>query len=178
MKKILFSIFIVSSAMVFAGCFGGSSRVASLTFTGNDSNRIPLQYYSEIRMEILPNYKERTLNVRYTSVHPKKSEVSPEELTQNPAEEDVNATGSVGGEYFDRFEEVVEFVREYEVPEGLKEEVIPASSVTFSVKLENLNDKVYEISAGWEEGADKPEFEDMTTLYLDLAKLLTEEEQV
>lgn len=178
MKKILLSIFVVFSVLVLAGCFGSSSKVASLTFTGNDSTAIPPQYYSETKMEIFPSYKERTLNVRYTTVHPKKLEVSAEELVADPGEDDINATGSVGGEYFDRFEEVVEFVKEYEAPEDLKEETVSGELPTFGVKVESLRGKVYEISNYWEARENDPEFKEMTTLYLDLAKLLTEEEQV
>lgn len=178
MRKILLNIFVVFSVLVLAGCFGNSSRVASLTFTGNDSTAIPPQYYSETKMEILPNYKERILSVRYTTVHPRKLEVPAEELVADPGEDDINAIGSVGGEYFDRFEEVTEFVKEYEAPEDLKEGTISVGSATFGVKVESLRGKVYEISNYWEARENNPEFREMTTLYLDLAKLLTEEEQV
>lgn len=90
-----FLLFVVL-ALFLSGC--AHYRVASLTFSFDDG-AIPPQYYSEGKMEFLPDYESRSLNVNYNLRFPYRTEETPEA--------DFTTQAVIGGIYFDRFEEIV-----------------------------------------------------------------------
>jgi hypothetical protein len=83
--------------------FGSSLKVSSVTIS-YDSGPVSPEYYEEGTMSIVPDYELRTIAVNYVMDRPFK---------QNKTEEDsFNTEAVVGGEYFDRFEGIIEIIRD------------------------------------------------------------------
>lgn len=165
MKKLLFPILflILMIFLVFSvsGCFG-AIKMKSLSFYVNDGAILP-QYYSESKLELVPNYDDRTLAVAFSQVYPYR--------TAETAVEDFSTEGIIGGEYFDRYEQIVDFILKYEMPAKSKASLTEVQRV-FLVNLENLRGEKYSIETLWEESDS--DIETLRAFYLEVKTLLLE----
>lgn len=107
MKKIIYSLILVGIfSLVYTGCSVFSvkaSDVVSAEFYVDDGN-IPADYFSVATLKLVPSLADRTLSLDYTRSYPKASESV---KLQSP---DVKNNGVVGGEFFDRFDEMTALV--------------------------------------------------------------------
>lgn len=163
MKKFILISAVLSVLFVFSACFGGVEKVNSLSFHTNDGTIDP-QYYSEDDVVITPDYKNRTLHVDYSKFFPGR--------TSETKEEDLKTTGDVGGEYFDRFEHIVTFVKDYKIPEDFKVDDYLGAGV-FSVNLVTESDEILAIDSFW--NVELSDLKELQDFYLDLVNLLTQE---
>jgi hypothetical protein len=90
-------IFVLMVMVLFSGC-GGASNIQSLTFNFNDGPIAP-QYYSEGSLSIAPDHEMRSLGLNYDKSHPYR--------TEDTEGEDFSAEGIIGGEFYDRYEQVI-----------------------------------------------------------------------
>lgn len=168
MKKLI----LILTAFLLAGCsWLYPNKVESLEFYANDGS-LPPQYYSDITMKIVPDYANRTLTVDYSRIFPYR--------TDKTIEEDVKVAGAVlGGENFDEFSDIVDFLVGYEVEEVAAEnsDVPPVvGGGVFTATVNGRKGKVYNVDMSYI--SDDDVFEEIRTFYLDIAKLLTENEQI
>lgn len=156
MKKFLLSIAVLAIVITLGGCFGGSKKADKITFTvSNKSNTSVL--------ELIPDYGKRVIAVTYNSGEAKK--------------EDISSTGQIGGEYFDRFEKIVDFTIENGESSGLVGGISPNDPVSYFVAVETLGGKFYKV--GWFLYDDSvKEFAEFEAFYGDVTTLLTESEQI
>lgn len=162
MKKLILAFLGILLVFVAISCWG-SPKMKSLTFLVNDGPISP-EYYSESVVGIIPNYDDRTLNVTFQQTYPYKTEES--EFA------DFTTSGSIGGEFFDRYEQIVEYVLNYE---SVETEPILGAGV-FLVELQNLKGKVYSIETTV--GAAIEGMDELNQFYLEVKDLLTEEAPV
>lgn len=167
MKKLFLSIFAILSVLIFSSCFGKPYKVVSFFFYVDDGPVAP-QYYSEANMTVTPNYEDRNLSVDFSVRYPNR--------TEETLENDFSTTGVVGGEFFERFNEITVFVRDYQEPENVESEDILVGGGSFKVTMEDLKGKTYDVETVWSNEDEK--FESLRTFYLDVKELLMEEEQV
>ena len=164
MKKIFFAVLVIVSFLALNAC-SGSSQLKSLTIYVDDGSISP-QYYSETTVTLVPDYEARTLEVSYSEIYPTR--------TEETEEQDFETSGTVGDEYFDRFEIVVDLLDRSEELEITDEDI--AGSGNFKVTAVDLNGKEAEISTYWVVESD--EIETMKTYYLDLTTLLVGDVQI
>jgi hypothetical protein len=96
------AVLIVVQACVFP--WQSSLKMASVMISRN-SGALPPDYYKEEVMNIIPDYELRTISVDYSATMPFKKEKSEDDTFKGDA--------IVGGEYFDRFEEIVDMADNY-----------------------------------------------------------------
>lgn len=168
MKKLV----LILTAFLIAGCsWLYPNKVELVEFYANDG-ALPPQYYSDVTMKIVPDYAQRTLTVDYSRIFPYR--------TGETIEEDVKVEGAVlGGENFDKFSDVVDFLVGYEVKDAVVEETdVPpvVGGGVFTATVNGKKGKVYNADMSYI--SDDDVFEDVRAFYFELSKLLTENEQV
>lgn len=139
-KGILFLSFL--SLLVFSSCsfFGGSKQdIAYLRFSVQD-----------VEMSFQPDYELRTMAVKYS-------------LSSNISNE-----GVIGGEFFDRFEEILSSTSK----DIWKEQKDPSSpTFTISVEKENGEIKQYDLYTVGDQGV----FKMVEQFYLDVIDLFSQD---
>ncbi|MBU1151633.1 hypothetical protein KJ632_02270 [Patescibacteria group bacterium] len=98
MKKIVLLIFVLSLSACSLPWFGEGEEIASMEFNFSNGAVSP-PYFYEGKLLIEPDYEDRALVLNYQVTYPYRSEET--------VEEDFSGDGFVGGEFFDRFEEIV-----------------------------------------------------------------------
>ena len=164
MRKVFHLLLIGVVAAVFSGCFGSGGDVLVLNIGSNDGS-VPPQFYSEAALMITPIYEDRTLSLEYKLVYPNR--------TEETLDEDIDAAGIVGGENFDRFEEIVQLIKDSDYSNELSESV---GGGNLTVDLELINGDTRNFDVDWNN--DSPGLEEIRTFYFDLNNLLTEEAPV
>lgn len=110
MRKTLFLILALVSLGLLTACnlpWKSAENVKVLTFYYTDGGDVQSDAYSEALLVFTPDYALRTLGVKYSSSHPKKK-------VQLPGDS-YAGSGVVGGEFFDRFEEITGKVDDGEI---------------------------------------------------------------
>lgn len=159
MKKFLLSIAVLAIVITLGGCFGGSKKAEKVIFTVSDKSEASI-------LELTPDYSKRTIAVTYNSGKAKK--------------EDLSSTGQIGGEYFDRFDNIVDFTIEnwnFGPFGGLTEVVASEDEPANYHVAVDLKDMKYTI--GWLLYDDSvKEYAEFEAFYGDVITLLTESEQI
>ncbi|MBI4975727.1 hypothetical protein HZC20_03540 [Candidatus Peregrinibacteria bacterium] len=97
--KVVVGLFILAG-LFFSACsfdlFKKSYDASLVTFYVDDGN-VPKSEYSQSKVEIIPNYESRTLDVKYVKKDNSSSDIP-------------GSKGLVGGEFFDRFEKVLDLI--------------------------------------------------------------------
>lgn len=168
MKKLV----LILTVFLLLGCsWFYLNKVESLEFYANEGS-LPPQYYSDITMKIVPDYTNRTLTVDYSRVFPYR--------TDKTIDEDVKVAGAVlGGENFDKFSDIVDFLVGYEAEEiSTEDSGVPpvVGGGVFTATVNGKKGKIYNVDMSYI--ADDDVFEDIRAFYLELSKLLTENEQI
>lgn len=170
MKKIIYSIILVAIfGLVYAGCSAFTAKpadVASVEFYVDDGN-IPADLFSISSMKLSPAAgKDRTLSLEYSRTYPKASGSA---KAQNP---DVKNNGVVGGDFYDRYEEMMNLVFEGKLKSA---DVYDASTGVgqFAVIITFKNGKVqkYDYSAI----QNDPSFDTIKSLFIDLTNLFSQD---
>ena len=139
MKKLV----LILTAFLVAGCsWLYPNKVESVEFYANDGS-LPPQYYSDVTMKIVPDYAQRTLTVDYSRTFPYR--------TNETIEEDVKVEGAVlGGENFDKFSDVVDFVTSYEKEEAVEEDVpLVVGGGVFTTTVNGKKGKIYNVDMSY-----------------------------
>jgi len=113
-KKISASVLFIG-LFIFSSCalWGGSGGdVISLTYKWQEG-AVPPSYFSEETLNISPDYEERLLKLEYEKVFPYRDEET--------LEEDFEGDGAVGGQFFDRFEEIITYFENGDIDNFFKE---------------------------------------------------------
>ncbi len=155
MKKFLLSIVVLAIVITLGGCFGGAKKASKVTFiiAGKSGTSV---------LELTPDYGKRTIAATYNSGAPK---------------EDIASAGQIGGEYFDRFGEIVDFAVKYEKSLDVAWPVIPTDPASYSVNVEFKDGKSYKVDwVLYDDSVD--EFAEFEAFYIDVTNLLTESEQI
>ncbi len=152
MKKLLYFLTVAFIAVGLTACFG-SRGVAKFSIGLNDKS-------SATVLTLTPDYSKRTFSVDY-----KKDYVDTKQKS-------VAFTGQMGGEYFDRFEEMAKVVKKYTKPVS-KEEKLPAAVVNSMLKavVEGTDKKTSTMEVSVD--ADSKDVQDIKSFYDDIVKLLT-----
>lgn len=157
-------------AVVISGCIKNDViEVSKLEFKLDDGN-VPEQYYSEVKMVMVPNYEKRILTVDYNRIFPKR--------TLETTDDDIQVTGvTIGGDNFERFLSSVDYITKLETDEGFeRNEDKSMFYVDVYVVGNGLPDAV---AMNWDaEGSMDSELEALKSFYLDVAELLTQNEPV
>lgn len=161
-KFLIFSIIIV--VFFTLGCslpwFKENKEIASISFRINDGTTLP-QFYFESSLNVTPNYKNRTLNVTYSLTYPYR--------TEETIEEDFSASGDVGGDFFDRYLNVVDyFDRDLSFDQDCTDYIV--LSVNVENKDKEIGKKDYNL-CGFDENRDivyfKEFFDDIANVLKD-----------
>jgi len=160
-KTVLFGltcVFVLIFAQACMWPFVSSFKISSMKISYN-SGALPPDYYEEGVITIVPDYELRTIAIDYVMDRPFKQ--------NKTAEDSFSGDAVIGGEYFDRFEDVVEIVRE-----GLSAspECVGAHNIT--VALNGVDGTVQEVNVS----SCPPEEEKASTIetfYSDVVLLLT-----
>ncbi len=161
MRRVFHLFLIVVAVAFFSACFGSNGNVLVLHIETTDGS-IPPQFYSETDLMVSPIYEDRTLSLEYTRVYP--------DRTEETLDADVDTGGIVGGENFDRFEEIVELIKGFDY-EGKDEGTIGGSTLIVDLEFVNGEHRRFEID--WNNESEG--LEEIRSFYLDLSNMLTEE---
>lgn len=156
-NKILFVGFVF--LLLLAGC-SQVEQIKSLTFQFNDGAVSP-QYYSEGVLLLTPDYDLRTLYVRYTLTHPHR--------TDETLRPDISTEGVIGGEYFDRFENLLSM---YPVLGGISETTC-TGGYNMSLLIQD-SDGQKRNKSFYLCGKQNRQIDMMENLYLDIVTMMTE----
>ncbi len=161
MKKYLLLMLVVCG-IFFYGC-SSKQNVASLSLAVNDGVVANQVEQSGVELKIIPNYEKRELNVSYR----KSGQADPGPATSN---------GVVGGDYFDRFLVIADYVSSGELDAYVDKNFTGEGKGALSIVSVAENGVIvrFKVSPN-QEGAV---LENFRSLYLDLVNLLTESVQV
>lgn len=156
MKKFLFlSVFLLMSLLLL-GCFSSGAKVEKVTMYVSDQ-------VADATVEIIPDYKKRTLELTY-----KKDDLKAKK-------DEVATAGQVGGEYFDRFENLVKFVNE-ESKAVSNDAKTDKNQGILKIVVEKSDREAVQLETYWNDSLEG--LEEVRALYLDITTMLTESEQV
>ncbi len=158
MRK-FFGLLMIALTMLLFSCGGQVQKVEYLRLSMNPGT-LPPAYYFESDLSFVPDYRLRSLSVYYQIVYPYGDETS---------EEDFYTEGIIGGENFDRFEEIL-LVLDEESDEVVEESCVGGHSfgVEFRpVDREKINKDFY-ICGDMGENLKL-----MESFYLDVVEMLT-----
>lgn len=159
MRKLSF-LFLVVAIFIFSACMK-SEKIGSIVFSVDDGP-IPPQFYSVEDLQLTPTYEDRTLTVTYKQGFPNRTE---ETIVQ-----DSEAQGEVGGEFFDRFEELVDFAKDYD--QGASNSDLGIGFGVFKMSVFNESGELlYEVDSNWSDDG----ISTLKDFFLDLKTLLTAE---
>ncbi|MFH1218360.1 MAG: hypothetical protein V1679_00775 [Candidatus Peregrinibacteria bacterium] len=164
MQKKIFKGFVVLAVMavvvaLFTMCSfwrGGVGDVSKVVFFVNPGALGP-EYYFESVLEVVPDYELRTLAVDYKYEFP----------LSDDRGKDIASEGVVGGEFFDRFEGVLNVLEDYKV---VKEDIVGAG--VFDVTVVNKNK---EIKYNFHTGIEDEDFKFLEDFQKDLEGVFLEE---
>jgi hypothetical protein len=111
-KNISFGAILFLGLLMMQACswpWGSGQKISSMEIAYN-SGSVPPEVYQEAIMDITPDYELRTISVNYKRDYPLKTEKLQEDVFKGDA--------VIGGEYFDRFEDVEKLVGEQVVTEN------------------------------------------------------------
>ncbi|MBD3360527.1 hypothetical protein GF366_01865 [Candidatus Peregrinibacteria bacterium] len=134
MGKKLFLSFI-SLSLIFFGCTNGGNKISSLNYF-TDNGAVSPPYYYESSLIFVPDYELRTLEVSYSVVYPFR--------TEETESIDVDTEGIIGGNYFDRFEKIVNLFESGKFDDLKEEDIVGAGG--FDVILEKEGSSVEKYS--------------------------------
>lgn len=164
MKKLnlmFLSFFILP--LSFIACSNGSQQISYLEFKITDGKNLSADESSIVTLRLTPNYEKNILEASYT-----------QDFINNEVKEDLAVNGSFGGENFDRFEKMVNLIGEYNPKETPQTAGVP----DFNVELANSSGVYKSIETVDSEATVDPDVEKLRSFYLDISRLLTEDEQV
>ncbi len=165
-KNILVCTFLIS-VLVFSGCDWFASPdndVVSLRFSVAEDS-VPEEFYAEAELKVVPDYELRTLAVDYTLFFPYRTEMT--DLA------DIDTEGVIGGDYFDRFEDIIGILKMDTYEEIKNEELKVVGAYNFIVEVEREGEKVDTYWLGWHEEFEK--FEEIDSFYIDVVALFMED---
>lgn len=161
MGKKLFLSFI-SLSLIFFGCAGGDKKISSLSYF-TDNGAVSPPYYYESTLVFVPDYELRTLEVDYSVFYPFR--------TEETESVDIDTEGVIGGDYFDRFEEVVNLFEKGNFDDFKKEGIVGAGR--FDVVLEKEDGSLGKYS--FMGVAENKNFETVKSFHDDVVTLFTED---
>lgn len=149
MKKFSYLLLTVLVTLGLSGCFGSKRDVAKFSMTMSDQE-------GTVVLSFVPDYDKRTLAVDY-----KKDNV-------DKKQQSLATVGQIGGENFDKFEDLVKVVRKYKMKDGV---IVDENKPNFVVTVEGKDQTNVGIKTGIED-PDK-EVEKLMDFYYDIVELLT-----
>lgn len=160
MKKYLLLCGILVISLVIAGC-ASKPRISSLELKVDDGSVAP-EYFSATDLMITPDYDKRELKLNYSKSLPEGQG------------EDVTSEGTVGGDYFDRFELLEDSIYSGDMDSLDPDKDFPGftGGGTFDVLVVGKDGQNKDYSLGVYRDEDM--VEDFRSFYLDLVNLLTE----
>lgn len=164
-NKIFLTVFIfitlcVVVLLMFLFVRGDYLNVTKLSFHAT-SGALPPDYYWESDLDLSPDFTVRTFSIKYVKNFPYKK---PAPKAMVPAE------GTVGGEFFDRFENILTMVKDYKAVENA-EPLLGAGALTLKVETRNGAKKEYQFAR-----ALTPEsFDAVNSFYTDVTSLFIED---
>jgi|GEM_PF-1688281 len=147
MKKILYSFLTLLMLVGLTACFGARD-VASFSMTFKDQSGVAT-------LNLTPDYSKRTFAVDYKKDFSDKKQKS------------AAFTGQMGGEYFDRFEEMTKYVKSYKVP---TDSSVVKDELSFKAMVENADKTVQSMEVS---PNDAKNIGGLKAFYDDILKLLT-----
>lgn len=159
MKKYLLLCGVLVISLVMAGC-SSQQRISSLELKVDDGQVEPA-YFSVTDLKITPDYDKRELKVVYSKAFP-----------QVKGDVPVASEGTVGGDYFDRFELLEDDIYSGAMDSYAGGELKDATKGTFAVMVAGKDGQNKSYQVGWDESEEM--IEDFRSFYLDLVNLLTE----
>ena len=174
MKRI---ILVLSVFLMGCSLFASTPEIYEMAFVEDEGSVAP-SFFNISSLEIFPNYEARELNVSLNIEYPYRDEET--------LEEDFNGNGKVAGEYFDRFEDIVEAYYEGEF-EALDERILlEIEEKGACMGSGGMHMSIYEALEAEAKNADidppalcgefEDELQDMVeNFYKDLVELLNEE---
>lgn len=151
MKKYLYLLPLSLLVLSLSGCFGPANDVAKMDFVVHDAT-------GDSTLVVVPDYSKRTFQLNFIKPSADKIQSAP-------------LTGQMGGEYFDRFQTSVKFVKDYKAPVDVANE-IPLNKTTFKVVLEGTDKKETDMQVLWDDSTKG--VGDLESFYTEVVKLLTE----
>ncbi len=169
MKKVIYSFILVGIfSLIYTGCslFNlKASDVVSAEFYVDDGN-IPDDYFSVSTFKLTPSLTDRTISLDYARLYPKASESV---KLENP---EVKNNGIVGGEFFDRFDEMTDLVLDGKLKNSV--EYDPATGVgKFELTLNFKNGKSQKYDYSMIQ--NDVEFDSIKSLFTDLTNLFSQD---
>lgn len=155
-------------SLVYAGCSvfsANASDVVSIEFYVDDG-KIPDDYFSVSNLKLTPSLNERTLSLDYGRTYPKASGSA---KAQNP---DAKNSGVVGGEFYDRFEEITALVLDGKLKSA--DSYDPSTGVgKFDVTLNFKNGKSQKYDYSMIQ--NDVQFDAVKSLFVDLTNLFSQD---
>lgn len=145
MKK-LFFVFVVS-LFVFASCFGAAPRVNFLSFYSNGF----------VELHITPDYEEKVLKVEYFD------------------EEGIGDDGSLGEEYYDRFNRIIKIFYGYD-DVFISDGTFSGENINFGAFVMGEYGEAFAIESF--DDFRESDFEYVQSFYVDVVNLLTQDVQI
>ena len=159
MKK--FALVLVGVILFVAGCAKNADKVSYLEFTINDE-----QLGAVVKLKLTPDYEKRTFDSSYIKDFEKSDAVDSAPGVEN---EDIAVTGSLGGENFEKFEEAVELVKNYDPTKTVQVAGVP------NFKVVVVDDKGMVKSVEVVNEVEDPTVEKLKAFYLEWTTLLVED---
>ncbi|MCK9186670.1 hypothetical protein M0P48_04515 [Candidatus Gracilibacteria bacterium] len=169
MKKVIYSLILVAIfSLVYAGCSifeVKPSEIVSVEFYIDDGN-IPNDYFSVSTLKLTPSLTDRTISLDYERSYPKASESI---KIQNP---DVKNNGVVGGEFYDRFEEMTVLVLDGDLKNSDKYDVSTGvGKFELTLNSKDGGSQKYDYSMI----QNDTEFDSVKSLFTDLTNLFSQD---
>jgi len=168
MKKIIYSLILVAIfGLVYTGCsvFNvKASDVVSAQFYVDDGN-IPADYFSVSNLKLTPSVNDRTLSLDYSRSYPKASGSA---KIQNP---DVKNNGVVGGEFFDRFDEITSLILEGKLKSAAYDPSTGVGKFEVTLNFKNGKSQKYDYSMIQNDTG----FDSVKSLFTDLTNLFSQD---
>lgn len=161
-KNVIIFLSFLLFISVFLGCSffsDGKKEISSLNFSVKDNSESGTNY-SEANIFFKPDYELRTLTVNYSLIFPYKTE---DENVSN-----ISTEGVIGGEFFDRFEEILDATSKdiWNTQKDAK-----AGTFLISIEKKNGDKKEYDLYTL----DDKKVFELIENFYLDVIDLFSKD---
>lgn len=164
-NKIFLTVFIfitlcVVVLLMFLFVRGGYLSVTKLSFHAT-SGALPPDYYWESDLNLTPDFTVRTFSIKYVKNFPYKK---PAPETTVPAE------GTVGGEFFDRLENILTITKNYKALEN-PQPLVGAGVLTISIETRDGKKNEYQFTPA----LTPQSYDTVNSFYADVTSLFIED---